>query len=236
MPRSQNPGGFGAVSSAVEDLGGDTRLTSLHIAHMRTTAKWMFLAIVVGTAIAVEIRFTQGPRERMGTALRATARWSFALFWLATVGSALRTLFGTRFNKLAAHARDLGLSFASAHLVHLGLVVWMFVVSEPQFPPQTYIVFGGAVFWTYLLALLSFAPISGFLGMRAARVLRLIGVEYITVAFFVDFNKDPFGGGLRHSAYYLPFLSLTAAGPMLRIAAAVRRRTQIPMLVPTRTS
>lgn len=197
---------------------------------MRTTAHWMLLAFAVAAALTIEIRLTHGPRERMGTALRATARWSFVLFWLATVGGALRTLFGARFNRVAAHAREFGLSFAAAHLLHLGLVLWMFVVSEPKFTPQTYLVFGGAVIWTYLIALLSFTEISRLVGARAARALRLIGVEYITLAFFIDFNKDAFDGGWSRSAYYAPFLILTAAGPLLRLAAAIRRMNRGPAL------
>jgi hypothetical protein len=198
---------------------------------LTTTTKWMILSFSIAALIAIEIRLTYGPSERMNTALRATARWSFVLFWLSTVGSALRTLLGTRFNRLAAHARDLGLSFASAHLVHLGLVVWMFVVSQPDLTRQTIVVFGVAVIWTYLLALLSFTEISRVFGARTARILRLVGVEYITVAFFIDFNKDAFDGGLNRIGYYAPFLILTVAGPLLRMAAAIRRITRGSALV-----
>jgi hypothetical protein len=55
-------------------------------------------------------------------ALELTARWSFLLFWLAYAGNAVAILFGAQ---LAA-GREFGLAFASAHLVHIGLVVWLF--------------------------------------------------------------------------------------------------------------
>jgi hypothetical protein len=200
---------------------------------MRTTAKWMIAAFAVAAAMAITIRLSFGPRERMDTALRATGRWSFALFWLATVGGALCTLFGPRFKVLARHARDLGLSFASAHLVHLGLVVWMYLVSVPDLGRDTVIVFGIGVFWTYLLALLSFSEVSRVVGARSARILRLIGVEYITMVFFIDFNKDPFRGGWQRASYYAPFLILTVAGPLLRLAAAVKRAILRPTLAAT---
>jgi len=51
--------------------------------------------------------------EKLGVALRATARWSFLLFWLAYAGGALATLFGPKFQALARRGRDFGLSFAS---------------------------------------------------------------------------------------------------------------------------
>jgi hypothetical protein len=191
---------------------------------IRTTAQWMLASMAVALVMVIVIRLNFGPRERMVNALQATARWSFALFWLATVASPLRTLFGSKFKTLAQHARDLGLCYASAHLVHLGLVVWMFMVSVPDLSRQFVIFFGAGVFWTYLLAALSFGAVSGAVGARAARVLRIIGVEYLSLVFFVDFNKDPMEGGPRRIAYYAPFLALTIAGPLLRLAALAKRQ------------
>jgi len=191
---------------------------------LRTTAQWMLASMAVALVMVIVIRLNFGPRERMVNALQATARWSFALFWLATVASPLRTLFGSKFKTLAQHARDLGLCYASAHLVHLGLVVWMFMVSVPDLSRQFVIFFGAGVFWTYLLAALSFGAVSGAVGARAARVLRIIGVEYLSLVFFVDFNKDPMEGGPGRIAYYAPFLALTIAGPLLRLAALAKRQ------------
>ena len=189
----------------------------------------MLASTAVALAMVIVIRLSLGPRERMVNALQVTARWSFALFWLATVASPLRTLFGPKFNPLAQRARDLGLSYASAHLVHLGLVVWMFLVSVPDLSRQFVIFFGAGIVWTYLLAALSFKAVSGAVGARVARVLRIIGVEYLTLVFFVDFNKDPFSSPAR-IAYYAPFLALTVAGPLLRLAALTKRLIHPPSL------
>jgi hypothetical protein len=190
---------------------------------LSTTTQWVIGAFLVAALIAIEIRLTHGPKERMVAALRATARWSFVLFWLATTGGALKTLLGDRFRVLAGHARDLGLSFASAHLVHLALVAWMFATSSPQLTRAIVTLFIVGVFWVYLLVLLSFRTTAQRIGHRAAHALRWIGVEYINVAFFIDFNKDPFSGGWSRIAYYSPFLILTVAGPLLRVGAALRR-------------
>jgi hypothetical protein len=126
----------------------------------RTTAKWMAVSFAVSLAIIMEYRLGAGPGERVSGALRATARWSFLLFWFASVGRALATLFGRRFQALAVHARDLGLSYASAHLAHVGLVVWVYyyaIAHGKEVPSQhTLIFFGIAVFWTYLIAIWSF--------------------------------------------------------------------------------
>jgi hypothetical protein len=194
----------------------------------RTTAKWMAASFAVALAIIMEYRLAAGPGERVAGALRATARWSFLLFWLASVGHALAALFGERFRALAAHARDLGLSYASAHIAHVGLVAWVYyyaIAHGTEVPSrQTLIFFGIAVFWTYLIALLSFDSFAAKLGARTCRILRIIGVEYIALAFFVDFFKSPFQNGFAHIASYAPFVVLSVAGPVLRLAAMVKRR------------
>ena len=196
--------------------------------HQRTTARWMIVSFAVALAIVLDYRLAAGPGERVSGALRATARWSFILFWLASVGRPLATLFGGRFQALAAHARDLGLSYASAHLVHLALVVWIYyyaIVHGKELPSQnTLILFGIAVFWTYLLVLLSFDSFAAKLKARTCRVLRASGVEYIALAFFIDFFKSPFQNGFAHIADYAPFVVLSVAGPLLRLAAMGKRR------------
>ena len=163
------------------------------------------------------------PDHKLSLALRSTARWSFLLFWLASAGGALATLLGSRFSGLAARARDLGLSFASAHLVHLGLVAWLYYA---YMGPGRFILifFGVAAFWTYLLALLSVRRVTATLDPRVWKVLRTIGVEYISFAFLYDFATNPFGGGFFRVIAYLPFLVLAVAGPLLRLAALVKKR------------
>ncbi len=190
--------------------------------HKRTTAEWMAASFCVGLAIVLVIGLGVGSGHKLGMALRATARWSFLLFWLASAGGALATLFGSRFRALAQHGRDFGLSFASAHLVHLGLVVLLYdrVVGPPR---SSLIFFGIAVFWTYLLALLSIGRVAAMVGPRIWRILRTLGVEYISFAFLVDFAKNPFQSGIMHLIAYLPFLTLAVAGPLLRLAAFAKR-------------
>jgi len=202
----------------------------------RMTAEWMAGSFALALAIVIAFRLGADPGARVSGALRATARWSFTLFWLATVGRALVTLLGERFQALAARARDLGLSYASAHFVHLGLVVWIYYYAivhgtkEPSSNTPIFFFFCIAVFWTYLIALLSFKPFAAKLNARTCRILRTIGVEYIALAFFVDFFKSPFQGGFAHIASYAPFAVLSVAGPLLRLAAAGKRLTELRRL------
>jgi hypothetical protein len=183
--------------------------------------QWMGAAIGVALMIVLAVALV-AHHDRLSLALRSTARWSFLLFWLASAGGALATLYGLRFSNLAARARDFGLAFASAHLVHLGLVAWLYYafVGPGKF---TLIFFGVAAFWTYLLALLSVKRIAAALKPRTWRVLRIIGVEFISLAFLYDFARNPFSGGFLRVVAYLPFLILAVAGPLLRLAAMLKK-------------
>jgi hypothetical protein len=186
----------------------------------------MAAAFAVGAAIVMIARWVEGPGERVSVALRATARWSFLLFWLASAGPALATLFGSRFLPLARRARDFGLAFASAHLAHLGLIAWVYSTSVVVPLRSTLIFFGIAVFWTYLLAILSWNRLSAKLNPRVWRMVRTVGVEYIAFAFWIDFATQTFAGGIVNFFIYLPFVILAVAGPPLRLAAALKRLSE----------
>jgi hypothetical protein len=186
----------------------------------------MAAAFAVGLVIIMIARGVEGPGERVSVALRATARWSFLLFWLASSGPALATLFGSRFLPLARRARDFGLAFASAHLAHLGVIAWIYATSVDVPEQSTLIFFGIAVFWTYLLAILSWNHLAAKLNPRVWRIVRIAGVEYIAFAFSADFAIRTFAGGIVNFLIYLPFVTVSVAGPALRLAAALKRLSE----------
>ncbi len=189
-----------------------------------TTTEWIGAAFAVALALVLPAYLSAEHGHKLGSALRVTARWSFLWFWLASAGGALATLFGSRFVALAQRGRDFGLAYASAHVVHVGLVAWFLYHSVTPFPRPSLIFFGIGVFWTYLLALLSVGRLSAMLNPTVWRVVRTLGVEYISLAFLVDFAKNPFKHGVGQFVAYLPFLALALAGPLLRLAAAAKRR------------
>src|SRR6516164_1975139 len=92
-----------------------------------TTLSWTAVAFLIAFASAATVLAIFGVGERgMSIALRLTARWSFLLFWLAYAGGAMARLFGSRFAALARRGRDFGLAFASAQIVHVGLILSLF--------------------------------------------------------------------------------------------------------------
>jgi hypothetical protein len=192
-----------------------------------TTTEWMAGSLIVGLSIVLLARLVEGPGDRVGVALQATARWSFVLFWLGYTGHALAALFAPRFHALAQRTRDFGLAFASAHLAHLALVAWVLMTAAEPTPRSTLILFGVGVFCTYLLALLSIRSLAARLDPKLLRVLRTVGVDYIALLFLIDFAKSPSQNDivdlLIYSFIYLPFILLAVAGPLLRLAALVKR-------------
>ncbi|MBD0272527.1 MAG: hypothetical protein ICV73_11430 [Acetobacteraceae bacterium] len=190
-----------------------------------TTIAWMAGAFSASLALAVLVllAFGAGPT---GThrALQATARLAFLPFWLAYAGGALATLFGSPFQAVARRGRELGLAFAAALLVHVGLVAWLYRIStDAPVSPGVFAFFAAGVAWTCLLVLLSFRRLAGALRPGRLRALRVVGMEYIGLAFLVDFVGHPLRGQASVMLAYLPFSILAVAGIVLRLAAWARR-------------
>ncbi len=157
--------------------------------HKYGAGTWMGAAFCAALISAAVMLADMGWGEK-GTimALRVTARLSFLLFWLAYAGGAMATLFGPTFDILARHGRDFGLSFGAAHLVHIGLIVWLYHVSDHS-PALTdwFILFEciGLV-WIYVLAAFSTERLRATLSPNFRRLLYAIGLEYIALIFFLN--------------------------------------------------
>jgi len=183
----------------------------------RPIAMWIGSAFAAGLLLAGLVLATFGAGER-GTliGLQATARLSFVLFWLAYTGSALNQLFGATFQPVKRRGREFGLAFASAHLPHLGLVAWLSYIGDPP-ARGTFVFFGIAVFWTYLIVLFSIARVQRMLPRKAWSLLLAFGLNYIAYAFAVDFLRHPRLGDISYLIEYLPFAILSVLGPILRL-------------------
>jgi hypothetical protein len=205
-------------------LGRGRTMTRRH----NPTWVWMIGAFGGALALAVAVLADYGTGlDGIGQAVRYTARWSFLFFWLSYTGGALATLFGPAFAGLARRARALGLAFATALQVHIGLVVWLGVVIG-KIPLQGGILlfFLIALLCTYLLVLLSFGIGTRKLG-RLWRPLLLMGTTYILVAFGRDFVLDAPVQLTQHwlsFAEYVPFALLSVTAIPLRLAAFLRQR------------
>ena len=194
---------------------------------MRKSLIWMGTAFVIALAIAVAVLVLQGADNR-GTrlALELTARWSFLLFFLAYAGNAVAILFNIE--HLAGRGREFGLAFAAAHLVHVGLIVWLgTILGRVPLSGGLLLFFLIALFAAYLLAGLSFGGVKA-IGPTAWRWIRFLGMNYILIAFARDFvlpvlYPKPSQINLGHYLFYAPFMALSIAAPFLTLLAARRK-------------
>jgi len=192
----------------------------------RSTWVWVIGSIVgaLGLAVAVLAGYGTGP-DGLRLGVRVTARWSFLFFWLSYAGGAMAISFGPAFAGLARQARALGLAFAAALQVHIGLVVWLGVIIG-QIPLRGGVLwfFLVALFFTYLLALLSFGIGMRILG-RLWRPLLFVATTYILIAFGRDFVPGALEAKTEHWRYaaeYVPFAVLSLIAIPLRLAAFLR--------------
>jgi hypothetical protein len=189
-----------------------------------TTGEWAGGALLGGLILVLLARYAGAPNDQLGVALRWTARWSFLWFWLASCSAALGMLFGPGLRPLAARARQFGLAFAAAHLVHVASVAYMLHGATTPFARQPLVFFGVGVFFVYLMALLSLSSrLRELIGAKAWRAVRVVGLEYINYAYFSDFRGKAFHKGTVNLVVYLPFFLLVVSGPLLRAAAALHR-------------
>ena len=146
-------------------------------------ALWMCSAFFAALVLAGGVLSALGAGEGgIHAALEATARLMFLLFWPAYAGSALVSLFGAAFQPFKRHAREFGLAFVSTLLVHLGLVARLCLIGAAPHA-STFIFFGAAAVFAYLLAIFSFdAPHRAF-GPQYWGLLSKVGMNYLALRF-----------------------------------------------------
>jgi hypothetical protein len=222
--------GFRAPNCKTDPLGYPVS-QEMHSPNFGTSARpnaavWMAAAFCAALGLAALVLAALGTGER-GTdvALQVTARFSFLLFWAAYTAGAITALFGPAFEPVKRRAREFGLAFASAHLVHLALVAWLTYIGHVP-PRGVFVFFGVAVLWTYLLALLSIRRLQQALGSNGWWLLRVVGLNYIAYAFASDFLRYPQLGSIKYLVGYVPFAVLSVVGPLLCLAAFGRRFAQ----------
>lgn len=171
-----------------------------------------FLAVLVLIVTALSLWAQPQWVEALRSAIRATARTSFALFLATFLASSLATLVPSSFTRgLLRERRFLGLSFAFSHAVHAALIVlyvklfpetfWHGRSAAANIPGSA-----GYVF-IILLAATSFPAAVKLLGVRAWKMLHSTGTWVIAGVFVLSFYKRlPLG-----SWYPLGFALISAA-------------------------
>jgi len=155
--------------------------------------------------------------------IRATARTSLVLFVLAFTASAMVELMpseATRWQR--RNRRQLGVSFAVSHFIHLVAIVSLARLDEALFwrltNLGTIVLAGAAYLFIAAMAATSFDRTAAWLGSRKWRLLHLVGGWYIWISFAVAVGKR-----VPLDRFYWPMAALVLAAGIVRLAAMWRR-------------
>ena len=177
---------------------------------------WKLFAALAGLTLlmtaAVLLSFPPGA-DGLRSAIRATARSSFALFLLAFLASSLVTLLpGSGSRRLLRERRYLGLAFAFSHTVH-GLLIYRYAQQFPElFWAGRTITSSlpGSIGYLFLLllTLTSFKAPMRLLGGRAWKALHSSGMWVLAGVFCLSFYNRTAMGGWYPLAFALMFSAI----------------------------
>lgn len=184
--------------------------------------------VPVTILVAVFILFRFGGGEiATREALRGSARIAFVLFLLAFMARPLNDLISTRVTRwLVAERKTIGVSFALSMLVHLGLIVWLFVLSAPTIPEAVTIAdfFIGlpVLILVFVMGLTSARALRARMSMQGWGRLHTTG-QYLVWLVFVLCLTDSMGrkSPPYPASDYTPFLALLALAMIVRLLAAL---------------
>ncbi|WP_060484845.1 ferric reductase-like transmembrane domain-containing protein [Pseudomonas sp. NBRC 111123] len=183
---------------------------------------WKLFAALAGLILcmtaAVLLSYPPGA-DGLRSAIRATARSSFALFLLAFLASSLVTFLpGSGSRRLLRERRYVGLAFAFSHTVH-GLLIYRYAQQFPELfwagrTVTTSLPGSIGYLFLLLLTLTSFKAPMRLLGGRAWKALHSTGMWVLAGVFCLSFYKRIPMGGWYPLAFALMFsamaLKLTA--------------------------
>lgn len=164
--------------------------------------------------------------EALRSAIRVTARTSFALFLLTFLASSLATLVPTgRTKALLRERRFLGLSFAFSHLVH-GILILIYANMFPEtfWNGRTATAnIPGSVGYLFilLLTITSFPVMVRLLGSNVWKLLHSTGTWVIAAIFCLSFYKR-----LPLHPWYLIAFSIMVSAIVLKLTAKVALRAR----------
>ena len=182
---------------------------------------WRITSWVTGILLlmlAIIFALSGWSAETIKTGIDCTGRSSLLLFSIAFTASSVYSLWKSPLTSWTLHNRRyIGLSFASSHFIHLGLIVLISLAfPEPFLEDQSMgqWVFGGLGYvFVFLMALTSNDRAQRWMGMRNWKRLHLIGSYWLWTVFLLTYvnhtREDP--------KFYIPFLVFTVALLPLRL-------------------
>jgi sulfoxide reductase heme-binding subunit YedZ len=181
---------------------------------------WSAIALV-GMAALLLALYGSG-EEGLRVLIRATARSSLALFLPAFAASSLRRLWPTPFSAwLLRNRRQVGVSFAVSHALHLAAILSLAALHPDRFDASPVTVIGGGLGYVFIAAMVATSSDAAVrkLGARRWKLLHRTGIWVVFVIFAQSYVPAPL-----HDIRYLPASLATLGALGLRIAAWARSR------------
>lgn len=157
----------------------------------------------------------------MPAAVSVVARVAFIPFWLSYTGGAFVALGFTPFARVRNNARELGLAFAAAIAIHVGLIGWQTMLGHPP-AAQVVVIFGAAALLTLLLAVFSVPALFRRVPSAALARFRALATTYIALVYLLDFAIRPQLASRHYWIAYFPFAALDLLGLAVRALVWLR--------------
>lgn len=184
---------------------------------------WLAFALFAMTAL---LWVLSPDVEGVRSVIRATARSSLLLFFLAATASAVYRLWPgdwTRWQR--QNRRYLGLAFALSHGLHLVAIVAFARMDPLTFQTQTNPLnqaFGGVAYlFIFAMAATSFDRTARWLGPVAWKRLHTIGIHYVGFIFLASYARR----ALENPQYWLGAAVILAALGLRLLARRPQSRT-----------
>jgi methionine sulfoxide reductase heme-binding subunit len=193
---------------------------------------WRLCGVVALLLLAMALFLLVGQGsdvDGLRSVIRATARTSLVLFFLAFTASALLRLQASGITRwLRRNRRYLGVSFAISHLIHLGALVALARVDQELFWQLTtaanVVLAGAGYMFIAAMTATSFDRTAAWLGPRKWRLLHLAGGWYIWVSFAVAVGKR-----LPAGPVYWAMFGLVVLAAILSVVAMQRQDRPVPV-------
>jgi DMSO/TMAO reductase YedYZ heme-binding membrane subunit len=181
---------------------------------------WSALALLAMALLLLAVYGSGEPGLRV--LIRATARSSLVLFLPAFVASSLRRLWPTPFSAwLLRNRRQLGVSFAVSHFLHLAAILALARNHADTFEVSPVTIVGGGLGYVFIAAMVATSSDAAVrrLGPRRWKWLHRAGLWTLFVIFAQSYIPAPL-----FDIRYAPASLAMLAALGVRIAAFVRAR------------
>jgi DMSO/TMAO reductase YedYZ heme-binding membrane subunit len=181
------------------------------------------LLILVMTALILALN--PDVIEGLRSAIRATARTSFALFLAAFTASAFAVLIPSPFSRtLVRERRFIGLAFAFSHLLH-AILIYKYGQLNTEFWPgrSTLTNLPGTLGYLFILlmTLTSFKTTTRLIGRKTWKALHVSGMWVLAVVFtYSNFKRIPL------SAWYVLPFGIMFSAIAIRLVGKLARKTK----------